>query len=431
MNSDYPIIDFGNAPLEIIDGDRGVNYPKNIDFSAEGFCLFLNAGNVTTSGFRFEECSFISEERDKLLRKGRLERYDVVLTTRGTVGNAAFYSNDVPYEKIRINSGMVILRPDRRRLSPEYLYAFLTSSCFKEQVRVLVSGSAQPQLPIRDIRNIKIPLPTISEQEQIVNVVSPLESKITLNHRLNSTLETIEHTLFKSWFIDFDAVRTKAAGRAPEGMDADTAALFPSEFEESAVGWIPRGWKPSNFGSLIQEQNLRRGARESLPVLSAIQTGALVKSEDVFLKQVFSKDTSKYKVVDPLWFAYNPSRINIGSIGLNDYSTAGIVSPVYVVFSLTRPDYAWWLRFHIRSSSVRNSINILSSGTVRQNLSFGDFASIPVVIPKLEVVKAFNDRLFELEALIRTKNGENRALVAIRDALLPRLISGQTFLPSE
>lgn len=90
---------------EIIDGDRGKNYPKAEEFSDEGYCLFLSAKNVTKDGFLFEQMQFISEEKDNLLRKGKLCRGDIVITTRGTIGNIAFYDDDIPYDNVRINSG--------------------------------------------------------------------------------------------------------------------------------------------------------------------------------------------------------------------------------------------------------------------------------------------------------------------------------------
>ncbi|MCI4453223.1 restriction endonuclease subunit S, partial [Klebsiella variicola] len=77
------------AAVQIIDGDRGANYPCSDDFSSSGYCLFLNAGNVTKDGFKFDDVAFITEEKDALLRKGKISRGDLVLTTRGSVGNAA------------------------------------------------------------------------------------------------------------------------------------------------------------------------------------------------------------------------------------------------------------------------------------------------------------------------------------------------------
>jgi type I restriction enzyme, S subunit len=132
--SEWPISTLRDAPLEIIDGDRGANYPHRDEFSPSGHCLFLNAGNVTRSGFSFEDCTFIAKEKDEVLRKGKLVRNDVVLTTRGAIGNVAFFNSSVPYDNIRINSGMVILRADRRALDPLFLYLFVRSGLFGAQV---------------------------------------------------------------------------------------------------------------------------------------------------------------------------------------------------------------------------------------------------------------------------------------------------------
>ena len=97
--------------VEIIDGDRGKNYPGSGELVASGYSVFLNTKNVSGTKFDFSNVQFISEEKDRLLRKGELERGDFVLTTRGTIGNVAYYGKDTPYDHIRINSGMVILRP--------------------------------------------------------------------------------------------------------------------------------------------------------------------------------------------------------------------------------------------------------------------------------------------------------------------------------
>ncbi|MDQ2773251.1 MAG: restriction endonuclease subunit S [Bacteroidota bacterium] len=112
---------FGEV-LEIIDGDRGVNYPKANEFSESGYCVFLSAKNVTKTGFAFDEIQFINEKKDASLRKGKLKRLDVVLTTRGSVGHFAFYSNEIPFENMRVNSGMVLLRPKNSHITPSYLY---------------------------------------------------------------------------------------------------------------------------------------------------------------------------------------------------------------------------------------------------------------------------------------------------------------------
>jgi type I restriction enzyme S subunit len=162
---------FSNAALQIIDGDRGAQYPKSTDFLDEGHCLFLSAKNVTKSGFDFSDRQFITVERDNALRNGKLKRYDVVLTTRGTVGNVAYYGDDVPYEDVRINSGMLILRVDPCRLSAGFLALYLGSSLFQRQVQRLRSGSAQPQLPVRTLEHMTLHLPQLREQLDCVRKI--------------------------------------------------------------------------------------------------------------------------------------------------------------------------------------------------------------------------------------------------------------------
>lgn len=150
---------------EIIDGDRGKNYPNADDFTDDGFCLFLNAKNVTALGFDFSTCTFITKEKDSALRKGKLSRGDVVLTTRGTIGNLAFYTGEVPYDNIRINSGMVILRM-KQNVMDELFFIEQFKMQLKGIKEKIASGSAQPQLPISVMNKIQILVPNIKRQKE-------------------------------------------------------------------------------------------------------------------------------------------------------------------------------------------------------------------------------------------------------------------------
>ena len=169
---------------DIIDGDRGKNYPKSEEILDDGYCLFLNAKNVTQKGFDFENCNFITREKDDALRNGKLSRGDVVLTTRGTVGNLAYYSKNVPYENIRINSGMVILRMNRSILNEIYFIELfkMKLSDIKEKI---ASGSAQPQLPISTMNKIILMIPPLELQNQFASFVKEIDkSRLLSNHSL-------------------------------------------------------------------------------------------------------------------------------------------------------------------------------------------------------------------------------------------------------
>lgn len=183
----------------IIDGDRGKNYPKQDEFSDTGYCLFLNAKNVTATGFSFENRMFITKEKDNALHNGKLERGDVVLTTRGTLGNLAFYDDSVPFENVRINSGMVILRMNK---------SVMTEVFFMEQFKLqlqsikgkIASGSAQPQIPISTMNKIRILLAPMALQEQFAAFVEQTDkSKVAVQKALDEA-QLLFDSLMQKYF---------------------------------------------------------------------------------------------------------------------------------------------------------------------------------------------------------------------------------------
>ena len=182
----WSYVRFGKA-IDIIDGDRGVNYPKQEEFYPEGDCLFLNAGNVTTKGFDFSSCAYITKEKDAILRKGKVQHGDVVLTTRGTVGNVAFYNETMTFSEMRINSGMVILR-NLGVVSPEYIYTALRHEYLQKLMTLYASGSAQPQLPIKDMKRMKIIKVNAKTMERFTEMSADIYSQISLLIMKNQTL---------------------------------------------------------------------------------------------------------------------------------------------------------------------------------------------------------------------------------------------------
>jgi type I restriction enzyme M protein len=200
IHPDWPTPTFEEAPFEIIDGDRGTNYPKKEDFTPSGYCLFLNTKNVRSDGFNFSDTEFIPKAKDEALRKGKLQRGDVVLTTRGTIGNTGLYDDSVEFDHIRINSGMLIFRPDQHKLSSAYLFHFFQSQTFSSQRDAIVSGSAQPQLPIRNLNEAKLPLPPLATQRAIVAEIEAEQALVAANRELITRLEQkIQATLARIW----------------------------------------------------------------------------------------------------------------------------------------------------------------------------------------------------------------------------------------
>ena len=184
---------------EIIDGDRGKYYPKQEEFYDKEYCLFLNAKNVTDHGFSFSECMFITKEKDESLRKGKLKRGDVVLTTRGTLGNLAFYTDMVPYENVRINSGMVILRMNRQIID-ELFFIEQFRMQVDEIKKSIASGSAQPQLPISTMNKISIIMPALKEQKQFSTFVAQVDKSKRAVQKALDEAQLLFDSLMQKYF---------------------------------------------------------------------------------------------------------------------------------------------------------------------------------------------------------------------------------------
>ena len=177
------------AKITVTDGDRGKDYPKSSEFFDSGYCLFLSAKNVTKNGFSFLDTQFISREKHKKLRKGVVKRGDIVLTTRGSVGQFAYYDHTVNFENIRINSGMVTLGCSNSELESDFFYALSKSSLISRQIDSAAFGSAQPQLTVKIIKSLKLPVPPLREQQKIAKILSTWDKAISTTERLieNST----------------------------------------------------------------------------------------------------------------------------------------------------------------------------------------------------------------------------------------------------
>ena len=203
---------FDDLSIELIDGDRGKNYPKNDEMLEKGYCLFLNAKNVTLNGFVFDENVFITKEKDEILRKGKLNRNDIVLTTRGTIGNVGLYDDKITYDNVRINSGMLIIRNNDNNINTKYLYYQLTSPFIRNQIFSLKTGSAQPQIPITVLKKLKLIIPDKRIQDKIVRVMDSIINKLTLNNEINNNLHELEKNLYKEYFKDLSDDNTKKLG---------------------------------------------------------------------------------------------------------------------------------------------------------------------------------------------------------------------------
>ena len=187
---------------EIIDGDRGKNYPSGDDFKNNGHTLFLSAANVTKQGFVFKETQYITKLKSESLGSGKVILNDIILTSRGSIGHIGFYDKKT-HEYIpqaRINSGMLILRTDKLN-SPSFIAQFLKSPWGIKQIKLISFGSAQPQLTKKDIKNFKIILPKMEEQQKIGSFFKQLDDTIALHQRKLDLLKEQKKGFLQKMFV--------------------------------------------------------------------------------------------------------------------------------------------------------------------------------------------------------------------------------------
>jgi len=404
-----PIQKFKDAPIQIIDGDRGENYPIDSEFLDEGCCLFLNTGNVTKSGFNFNNCQFISFDKDQILRKGKLKRNDLVMTTRGTVGNVGYYNNKVTFEDIRINSGMVIFRVDQKEIIPSFLYQYLRSTYFNRQVNALRTGAAQPQLPIRDIKCIKIQIPQIAEQEKIADILSAYDDLIDINRRRIQLLEETARLLYRERFVYF---------------------RFPGHQNVKIVDGMPEGWESQPIATIA---DCVGGGTPSTSVTAYWVDGHItwVTPTDVTRNKHFVLLDSEKKITEaglqnssaklvPAHTVLMTSRASVGFFAIANREVCtnqGFISivPHDAVFSL-------FLLFQL--SGRVDEIRAMGSGSTYPEVSRGKFRDFKIIIPHRKLVSDFDEQVSLCFKQIRNLKLQNQKLAQARDLLLPRLMSG-------
>lgn len=386
-------VKLGELPVAFIDGDRGKNYPKQQDFLTTGYCLFLNAENVTAEGFRFNSLKFISEEKDNSLRKGKVSRNDVILTTRGTVGNVAIYTNSIPFDNVRINSGMVILRCDDEKVSPLYLYCALRSKEFLLNVNGFKSGVAQPQLPIKDLKQIEIPLPPLPVQRRIADILFAYDDLIENNRRRIAILEETARLAYRKWFGGPEQGRTATLGEVCQSFGGGTPKTSVPEFWDGDIPWVvPTDITRNTCLAVlyterkISELGLQKSSAKMLPANAILMT----------------------------------SRASVGYFGIADFPVC--TNQGFISIIPNDDAWRWYLLFNLMSRVEEIRSN--AKGSTFPEISRARFRSMAVAIPDDNTLSEFNGAVEPLMQQVRVLARQNAALAAARDMLLPRLMKG-------
>ena len=387
--------------IELIDGDRGKNYPKNEEITEKGYCLFLNAKNVTSNDFNFNELNYISEDKDKILRNGKAKRRDIILTTRGTVGNIAYYSEKIPYNNIRINSGMIIIRCSDQ-INEKYLYWYMKSKIFQNQIKELQTGSAQPQLPISIIKNMNVRICEKHLQNKIVTILDTIQQKIDLNIHTNNNLYEILDNIFKEKYLNNERYNS---------WEEVTLDDITSKF---ATGLNPRKNFVLGHGSnyYVTIKNMQNN--------NVILNDKCDKIDDEAILKINRR--SDLKVGDLLFSG-------IGTIGrvylIKDVPYNWNISESIFTIRPNEKCSSEFLYLLLLNKNMQNYAVNKASGSVQKGIRMADLKQFKVKLPTNNEMQDFTDIIKPIIDRIYNKTKQNEKLEIIRNTLLPKLMNGE------
>ncbi len=420
MSSDVPEHSLESLCLLVVDCPHAT--PK---WTESGVVVLRNQ-NIKAGRLDLSSPSFTDEEH----YLGRTKRAvpkagDIVITREAPMGDVCLIPEGL---RCCLGQRQVLLRPDPRKVDARFLLFALQSPYIQFQIGWNEgTGSTVSNLRIPVLESLKIPTPPMSLQVEIAATLGALDDRITLLRETNATLEAIAQALFKSWFVDFDPVRAKMEGRAPEGMDEATAALFPSELVESELGLVPEGWRVQSLDTVANYLNglaLQKFAPTGIDDLPVIKIAQLRKGDTVGA-DLASRDLKPEYVVQngDVLFSWSGSlEVEIwcgGEGALNQH-----------LFKVTSSDYPkWfyylWTRHHLDSFRQIAASKATTMGHIQRS----HLSAAKAVVPSDAVMDSADGILSHITDRIVATALQAQTLATLRDTLLPRLISGQLRLP--
>ncbi len=372
-------------------------------------------GNNLSGGREPEgEYVYVSEATADSLASCCLKPGDLVFPHRGNIGEVGITPDDGL--RYMLSTSLMKLSPDRKRAEPLYLMYFFKSAIGRAALLMNASQVGTPGIatPLKSLRGIQLPLPPLMIQRQIAETLSTLDDRITLLRETNATLEAIAQALFKSWFVDFDPVRAKMEGRAPEGMDEATAALFPDALEESELGWVPKGWRVAALSHLSKissgaRPNVRSDVITDAAAVPLFGGAGVMGFTDESLYQSRKILTGRVGTLGKVHISYPPFWASDNVLVLSPEDECNFIFCFH------------WLK------SI--DVHALNRGSTQPLLTQKDLGKQQHLIPDKSIMRTFSDTTESLYQAIRQNAIQAQTIATLRDTLLPRLISGQLRLP--
>ena len=410
--------------LRVEDGNHGENRPRKDEFADAGMA-FIRAADMNDGAILFDSAEKIDERAQARVRKGIGQPGDVLISHKGTVGRVGRAPMECP--PFVCSPQTTFWRVENEgRLDRGYLFSLLRSAGFQAEFAVR-SGETDMAgyVSLTSQRALEITLPSIEVQREIAAILGVLDDKIELNRKTAATLEKMARALYRSWFVDFDPVHAKAAGQPPAHMDEATAALFPDRFGDDG---LPEGWREETLADLIEfnpKEKLPKGTVAPYLDMKALPTTSM--SAEPPINREFTSGT-KFRARDTLLARITPCLEN-GKTAMVDElgeSEIGWGSTEFIVMRAKGNVPASLPYCVARDASFREeAIGSMTGSSGRQRADAQAIAQIEAAIPCPEVLMAFSQATMPLIEKVHQLGKESQTLAALRDTLLPKLMSGE------
>lgn len=418
-------------------------YTASAEFSAKnGNPKFLRITDIQKGVVNWSTVPFCEIENNKLSLY-KLEDGDIVVARTGnsTGENYCFES----LENVIFASYLIRYKINKDKALPKFIWYQMRSKNWWDFVNNIKSGSAQAGANAKAIGKFPCTIPPLSIQKKIIHVLSTLDNKIELNKKINQTLESIAQTIFKSWFVDFDPVHAKANANSEDEYDAITKELgisreildlFPSEFEESELGLIPKGWHVKSIKSICEVTDyVANGSFASLKQNVTYQEDgyAIV----VRLTDYKSEWSGGFNYVDEHAYRFlkkssvTPGDViisNVGAYAGTVFRAANLEAPMTLGPNsiLLKSELArLFLFYHFSSALGQHQLDGIKSGSAQPKFNKTDFRSIKIIKPSEDVLTKFNRFVGSIEDVCANNEVSNGTLSKLRDFILPKLLSGE------
>ena len=408
-------------------GGRGV-------YLSDGISL-IRSQNIYNDHFQQEGLAYISDEHADELANVTVQAGDVLLNI---TGDSVARCCHVPANVLpaRVNQHVAIIRPNPSKLNPRYLMYYLVNPSMQQYMLTLAgAGATRNALTKGMIEDFNVPSPPLSVQNAIARILGTLDDKIELNRRMNETLEAMARVIFESWFVDFDPVRAKTEGRDP-GLPKEIADLFPNSFQTTDFGDIPTGWNTKTLGDVTQK--ITKGTTPTTLGYRFVERGVnFIKAESITEEGYFL--TGSFAFIDKeTHAALARSILQEGDILFTIAGTIGRIARVPAsilpantnqAVAIIRPDRTkiepLFLLYWLSQARSQRSLGTRVVHAVQANLSLSELSRTTLVFPTRSVLSRLFDHFRTLRIKVDANVNESRNLAALRDALLPKLISGE------